>query len=297
MKHRIHLALTLSIVAVAGMALRPAWANPGLLHKHGARSVGIPVILPGQSAAGVAPGSNGAVVISGGVAGPVEIGAEGLPVGGVFLEGGPAVDPGQLPICVMPAPDGRGPGHHGGPKFFNKIHPGASGGDPGMIEPGWIAVDGVGAMPTVVSTMVLPEAAAMDAGRPGFVQLPSHAAMIAPAAASASDLPNGAGRALARGLPNRAVGVRADSVAAVGQHGRGPATRSSTPEGVAVSGNEGRGRVLQAGGHATDRAGEEPVHDRRARNASAPGQAVVPPGASVAPRWRDRLRFAWPTLE
>ena len=52
MKHHIHRAATLSVVAVAGLIAVPASANPGLLHKHGARPVGVHTMLPGQSPTG-----------------------------------------------------------------------------------------------------------------------------------------------------------------------------------------------------------------------------------------------------
>ena len=161
MKHRIHLVACLSAVAIAGVIAVPASAHPGLLHKHGGRPLGVPAVLPGQSTAGgavaattgapapnaatpsvavagVAPGSNGCVVVAGGADGTVVLVPDGLPVGGPLVDGGPAVDPGQLPVCVMPSPDGRGPGPHGGPNVFHHLNPGAIGGDPGAIDPGMV---------------------------------------------------------------------------------------------------------------------------------------------------------------
>ena len=348
MKHRIHLAACLSALVVAGVIAVPASANPGLLHKHGARPVGVPAMLPGQlpaggvaaattgasapntatssvAVAGVAPGSNGCVVVTGGADVPVVIAAEGLPVGGTLAGGGPAIDPGQLPICVMPSPDGRGPGPHGGPNVFHHLNPGAIGGDPGAIDPGMVdpgmvdsgmvdsgmvmvdgfpagycgggidggSVDGAGEMPMVLYATFLPAGPGGDRGGPGFVHQPRNASMVSAASASTSDVAGGSGRALAGGLPNRAAGVRTDSLATIRHHGHRPA---STPAGVAVSGDDSSGSVVQAGGVAEDAAGAAP-HDRRSKLAApaAAGQAAVPPAATAAPRWRDRLRFAWPT--
>lgn len=333
MKHRIHLALALSVVAAAGTAPSAASANPGLLHKHGARPIGVPGLLPGQSAAGgamtttagtaattssiavagVAPGSNGCVVVSGGVDGPVVTVADGLPVGGPLGDGGPAVDPGQLPICVMPVPDGRGPGHHGGPNVFHHLNPGAIGGDPGAIDSGaidpgmvmvdgpppgfaWGAVDagssdGAGPMPVVLYAALPPGGQGRDGGGTGFVHQPMGASMAM--ASSTADVAGGGGRDLAAGLPNRAAGVRTDSLATIRHHGHRPATKAA---GVAVGGEDASGGVVQAGGGADDAAGTPP-RDRSSKvTASAvAGQVAVPPAATAAPRWRDRLRFAWPT--
>ena len=346
MKHRIHLALTLSIVAIGGMTPRPVSANPGLLHKHSARPVGVPAMLPGQSpagiagattsaapvatatvattsaiaVAGVAPGSNGCVVVTGGADVPVVIAAEGLPVGGTLAGGGPAVDPGPFPICDMPPPEGHGRGPEGGPQFWHRPHPGAIGGNPGAINPGMVdsgmvdsgmvmvdgfpaafcgggldggSVDGAGDMPTVLYATFLPAGPGGDGAGPGFLRQPINASMASAASASTADAPGVSGRALAGGLPNQAAGVRTDSLATIRHHGHRPA---STPAGVAVSGDDSSGSVVQAGGVAEDAAGAAP-HDRRSKLAApaAVGQAAVPPAATAAPRWRDRLRFAWPT--
>jgi hypothetical protein len=278
MKHRIHLALTLSIVAIGGMAPRPAAANPGLLHKHGARPVGVPTMLPGQSAAG----------------------------------GGPTVDPGPFPICDMPPPDGRGRGPEGGPQFWHRLHPGAIGGDPGAIDAGIVdsgmvmvdgppagiawggidggSVEGTGDRPVVLYALP-PGGPAGERGGAGFVGQPMNASMAT--AASTAEGIGGGGKDLAGGLPNRAAGVRTDSLATIRHHGHGPASQAA---GVAVSGNDASGSVVQAGGVADDAAGKA-AHDRRSKLAApvAAGQAAVPSGATSAPRWRDRLRFAWPT--
>jgi hypothetical protein len=345
MKHRIHLAACLSALALAGVIAVPASANPGLLHKHGARPVGVPAMLPGQlpaggvaaattgasapatapsstAVAGVAPGSNGCVVVTGGADVPVVIAAEGLPVGGTLAGGGPAVDPGPFPICDMPPPDGRGRGPEGGPQFWHRLHPGAIGGDPGAINPAVVdsgivdsgmvmvdglpagycggvidvgSVDGAGDMPMVLYTTFLPAGPGGDGAGPGFVHQTMSASMTSAASASTSDVAGGSGRALAGGLPNRAAGVRTDALAIVRHHGHGPVTK---PASVAVSGDDSSGHVVQAGGVAEDAAGPVP-HDRQAKLAvsNVAGQAVIPPAATAAPRWRDRLRFAWPTTK
>lgn len=315
MKHRIHLAACLSALALAGLIAVPASANPGLLHKHGARPVGVPAMLPGQSPAGgvaaatavappVAGAPSGDAVSSIGVVAFVP-GADGSAAAGVVVVGGPdgsvtfgsdgpGVAPGQPPICVMPNP--------------GMIDSGAI--DPGMIDSGMVMVDGppprffgggidgntidgAGDMPVVLYAPFPPGSPGREGGGPGFAHQTMNASMAFAASASTSDVAGGSGRALAGGLPNRAAGVRTDSLAAIRHHGHGLASK---PAGVTVSGDDSRGSVIQAGGVAEDAAGTAP-HDRRSKlTASAvAGQATVPPSATAAPRWRDRLRFAWPT--
>ncbi len=345
MQHRIHLAITLA--AIAATTPLAASANPGLLHKHGARPVGVPATLPGQTSpivgaatttapsvgaapapgaavppvaiATVVPGSDGSavagVVLVGGADGVVIQVPDGLPAGGMLVGGGPAVDPGQIPICVMPAPDGLETGLHGGPRVFHKLHPGAIAGNPGAIDPGIVdsgmvmvdgpppafvagsidvgAVHGGGDMPEVLYAAFPPGGPGVDGGGPRFVHQPMHASLDSAAPASTADVAGSSGRALAGGLPNRAAGVRTDSLATIRHHGHGPAPK---PAGVAVSGDDTNPRVVQAGGVADDAPGTA-SHDGRSKLAAsaAAGQAVVPPAAAASPRWRDRLRLAWPT--
>ena len=317
MKHRIHLAACLSALAVAAVIAVPASANPGLLRKHGARPVGVPAMLPGQSPAGgvaaatavapsVAGAPSGAAASSIGVVAFVP-GADGSVAAGVVVVGGPdgsvtfgsdgpGVAPGQPPICVMPNP--------------GMIDSGAI--DPGMIDSGMVMVDGpppgffgggidgntidgAGDMPVVLYAPFPPGSPGREGGGPGFAHQTMNASMAFAASASTSDVAGGSGRALAGGLPNRAAGVRTDSLATIRHHGHGPVAR---PAGVAVSGEDASGSVVQAGGVAEDAAGTAP-HDRQARLAASAvaGQGVIPPTATAAPRWRDRLRFAWPTAK
>jgi hypothetical protein len=178
------------------------------------------------------------------------------------------------------------------------------GGIDGMVEVG-VVQDSAG-MPIVLYAAAPPDGPRMEHGGPGFRHHPTGAVMMTSAVAraegveaastAATDGAGSTGRALAGGLPNRAAGVRTDAVASVRHHGRGPMrVGAPTAEGVAVSGNDSSGSVVQAGGVAEDAAGAA-VHDRRPKLAASAvaGQAVVPPAATTAPRWRDRLRFAWP---
>ena len=298
MKHRVRLAAGLSAFAIAGLFAIPATANPGLLHKHGARPVGVPAMLPGQSPAG---GVVAATAVAPSVAGtpgsgtsssigvvPFVPGADGSAAAGFVVVGGPdgpiafdadgpGVAPGQLPICVMPPPDGGHPGPHGGPQFWHHPNPGmidADVLDAGMVDAGMVMIDG----PTG-----------------GLVHHSMNVAVAAAASGSTSDTVGSSGRALAGGLPNRAAGVRTDSLGTIRHHGHGPVTN---PAGIAVSGEESHGRVVQAGGGADDAAGNA-SRDRQAKLAApaVAGQAAVPAAATAAPRWRDRLRFAWPTAK
>jgi hypothetical protein len=315
MKHRIHIPLAVFGLAVAGMGPSAASANPGLLHKHAARPIGVPAMLPAAApagapaaappvvtadaattstvaVAGVAPGPNGCVVIV----------PDGLP-DGVAIDGGLSVDPGMLPVCDLPPPVGQGPQTHRGPNVFHRLNPGAIAGhpgsiDPGTIDPGMVMVDGpppgfVGGagdvgMPVVAYETFLPVGPGGDATGPGFVPQSMNAAASASTATVAGD----GGRALAGGLPNRAAGVRADSITTIRHHGHGPAPK---PTAVAVSDDDARGGVVQAGGVTENAVGTAP-HSRRSNQVTpVAGQTTVPPAATAAPRWRERFRFAWPT--
>ena len=114
--------------------------------------------------------------------------------------------------------------------------------------------------------------------------------------AAAVPTTDSAARAMAGGFPNRAVGLRADALGGGRNHGRGvPATAGSV---VAVSGDDAGGAVVQAGGAAAagDGAGAQATgkpHGGIVR-AVGGGPPVGVPGSAAAPRWRDRIRFAWP---
>jgi hypothetical protein len=114
--------------------------------------------------------------------------------------------------------------------------------------------------------------------------------------AAAVPTTDSAARAMAGGFPNRAVGLRADALGGSRNHGRGvPATAGSV---VAVSGDDAEGAVVQAGGAtaAGDGAGSQATakaHGGIVR-AVGGGQPVGVPGSVATPRWRDRIRFAWP---
>ena len=103
-------------------------------------------------------------------------------------------------------------------------------------------------------------------------------------------------RAMAGGFPNRAVGLRADALGGNRSHGRGvPATAGSV---VAVSGDDAGGAVVQAGGataatDGTNTSATAKAHGGVAR-AVGGGQPAGLPASAAAPRWRDRIRFAWP---
>jgi len=113
--------------------------------------------------------------------------------------------------------------------------------------------------------------------------------------AAAVPTTDSAARAMAGGFPNRAVGLRADALGGGRNHGRGvPATAGSV---VAVSGEDAGGAVVQAGGAtaAGDDAGAQAKvkpHGGVARAVGGPPVGVA--GSAAAPRWRDRIRFAWP---
>jgi len=254
-------------------------------------------------------------------------------VGGVPVDGMPVdlatVDVGSLPsgtvVYVMPAP-----GHHGGPNVYHGINPGAIGTgnvDVGAVDMGGVDVSCIG--PAVIDPGMV-DSGMVDSGMvsitvtssgfdPGGVDtLPPVAVgppmpmpfLVRGAAASntmqttsmqttsAAAVPtaDSAARAMAGGFPNRAVGLRADALGGSRSHGRGvPATAGSV---VAVSGDDVRGGVVQAGGataatDGTNTSATAKAHGGVAR-AVGGGQPAGLPASAAAPRWRDRIRFAWP---
>lgn len=318
-------SLGLVVIMAAVVSGRPAVAQ-GLLHKHAQRPLGVPMSLPGQqgvasavsgsataAVATVAIDPSSSVQAGGGVSTPgaapggpalvaIAPGAD-LGVDVAAIDPGGAVGDGM--ICVMPLPDGQ-PGH---PHVFHGLKPGATDGSPGMLvgpplgDPGVVDA-GLGDIVTIMpfvdappdGALAMPVAAlvAVQAGgidhQHGDHRLMTAAANrsvgqgFAPAAADASAGPGAQARF--SGLPNRAAGMRADGVpgslpqARGLADGKGPAA-SSAP------------RATSAG---TDARGVKQASASDAAKAGA-GQPRLPAQAAAAPRWRDRLRFAWPTTK
>jgi hypothetical protein len=247
-------------------------------------------------------------------------------VAGVTVDGVPVdlttVDVGSLPsgtvVYVMPPP-----GHHGGPNVFHQTNPGAAIGT-GNADVGAVDMGGVDTLPPVAvgppmlggqaipaQPMPMPfpvhGAAASNAMQTASMQTTSmqttsmqttsmQTTSMQTTSAAAVPTTDSAARAMAGGFPNRAVGLRADALGGSRNHGRGvPATAGSV---VAVSGDDAEGAVVQAGGAtaAGDGAGSQATakaHGGIVR-AVGGGQPVGVPGSVAAPRWRDRIRFAWP---
>lgn len=317
-------SLGLVVIVVAVVAGRPA-AGQGLLHKHAHRAVGVPLALPGQqgvsaastaSAAGqtTVVGVDGSVAAAGtggaAVSSPGGLATVAVPPGTDVTFASPPLDAGGAlgdgVVCVMPLPDGQ-PGH---PHVFHPLVPGAIAGSPGTP----LAIDGA-PLPDAgvvdprigdaVSIMPLVDAPLDGAGVSAisaFVRAPAGssgrhhadheltmnrvtvAGARGPAVADAAR--GGGGQMRLGGLPNRAAGMRADAVPGGPGHARGAAggNASATAPVTGVS--------------------KAPATDGSVRQASAAtnvaraGQARVPAQAVTAePRWRDRLRFAWPTTK
>ena len=332
MKHRVQLSVMVSVVVIAGA--HPASANPGLLHKHGHRAIGLPAMLPAQALPGgpaattpaPAVGAAGGAATSSMAIAAVATCGDGAAGGAMVLIGGAdgtPIDPGLLPDCNLPIPVETAHGGTGGPSVFHKLDPGVVAGnpgliDPGMIEPGLVLIDGVppGIDPNIAGGMIdggpatggvvsamSPGGRGAERGGPRFFHQPLNAVGISAtssaagglnaAPAAAADSTGSGGRALAGGLPNRAAGVRTDAVATIRHKSQGAAAPAAV---VAVSGDDSSDRVVQAGGVADDGAARAAPKGRsRLAGDPAAGRAAVPPATTSAPKWRDRLRFAWPT--
>ena len=316
-------------VALAATALGGGWAalalaNPGLLHKRGpaGHAIGAPLKLPGQSptngspavtaatvspqggAVGVAGGAvtslpaqlpDGLVVVSCGIdpntitlsgfSGGFEGAAPGMegvpgafvPVGidGVPLPPGTTIIPMEP---LIPFPPGQNAPGYGGP-----VHGGFGHGDFGH---GGFGDGGFGDG----------KAPPAGAGHSGgiyhageFQGQAQNALMAAPATTPTTTDGASFGSARAGGLPNRAAGVRPGSVLpprhspAGGRFGTAPRQSDSAAADSSADG------VTVAGGSASNDGGKV-----RQASAIAAGQVGVPAGAVTAPRWRDRIRFAWP---
>lgn len=320
---------SLGIVAILAAVVsgRPAVAQ-GLLHKHAHRPLGVPMALPGQQGVTSAASASATAAVATVAIDPstsVQAGG-GVPSPGA-APGGPAVvaiapgadltvdvaaiDPGGAVgdgmICVMPLPDGQ-PGH---PHVFHSLKPGATDGSPGMlvgpplfdtgvVDPGLgdmasimprvdAAPDGA-IMAPVTAASAAPGVAFAHHNHPDNRGMMTAASRVggqafAPAASDASG--GGGGQARLGGFPNRAAGMRTDALTSGPPHARGAA--SGHPSSRAAPGADDPGTG---------------TNDATVRHASAAevvrsgaGQARVPVQAATAPRWRDRLRFAWPTTK
>lgn len=324
--------MTSSSLRILGVAMvvavilpgRPA-VGQGLLHKHVHRPLGVPLALPGQQAVSAAATASAAgqttvVGVDGSVAAAGTGGATGSSPGGlatVAIQPGadvtiasPPIDPGGAVgdgiVCVMPLPDGQ-PGH---PHVFHKLVPGAIAGGPGtpvaidgaplpdvgVVDPG--LGEAVSIMPLVDapldSTDVVAISAFAAAPAGTAVRHGDHGLMMAQVTAAGArgpavaDAARGAGGQMRLGgLPNRAAGMRADAVPGGPGHARAAAggSASATAPGPGVTKAAATDGPVRQASAATNvaRAGA--------------GQARGPAQAAAEPRWRDRLRFAWPTTK
>ena len=251
---------------------------------------------------------------------PATAPSPGAPVAAIVvvpLEPG-AIDPGveikpmPLPsIDLPPGVDGSVPVaiHHpwqGGafvPGAVGAIGEGASEGAVGVaILPGAPLPEGLPMIGFVESSasgdVALTAAAAPPAWGPGGKHgHPHHGSSFAAGAqaaarVAAADAPADGVRAPAGGWPGRAAGLRGEGIGPGPSRGPAAGTAAARPRGDATGpASAARGA---AGGKA-DSARSEVGNVNRARSEAGMGGAGVPASAAAAaPRWRDRLRFAWP---
>lgn len=282
--------------AAAGAAPAVATTTPSAANAPAAA-----VVVVGTAVAGSAAGGEGIVGVAPGIL-PVPIDATAIDPG-LTVDGGP--------VCIM-VPLGGGPAEGGAaPGAPFHIHhpsvPGAIGGSPGLdglpvdgaVDPGLGDSGMVRIMPFPVDAIPIDGTAASDAapagatapiglfhawrrgpGNEGAAGLAM--ATMATAAAAPTDAAGGAATAKAGGIPARAAGVRGESISAIHRHrpASSPAAAATTgPAPASAASAAPRGDATVAGGVA--RAGVTPV-------GAAGG------GAAATPRWRDRLRVAWP---
>jgi hypothetical protein len=330
-----HVALLgLAALAVAALPARHSAAQ-GLLHKH--RHVAGPGLaamrpLSAQASAqvsAVAVAATGDVSASDGAAiatiatvttnpstpGAVG-GARGMPPLGIVP---PAAPLDGLPIDAMPMPM---PSIDGGPPiacidypcvppgFDPGVDPGfAPGFDPGdtVSVGGWLVAlgppdgmkpgGGLGSTPTGIHHPF--RGPMMFSHARGDASAANATALQANAFGAATGSAAPPGRNVAGGLPGRAVGVRPGTLDVPGRRQMAPignAAPGSTASAGGITRDSGAIRdsgVIQAAGIAPQHEGAT----RRAGTAGVPATGPASATAAAPPRWRDRLRVAWPTAK
>mgnify|MGYP006274544811 FL=1 len=277
----------------------------------GAAPVVTTTTLPAANDAGVVT-----TVVAGNAAGSIGVvgvapGMLPVPIDATAIDPGMGVDGG--PVCIMVPIDGDpapiGGAVTGGPvHIHHRLAPGAVGGspgieglpadgvvDPGRVEPGLVTImpfpvdaipiDGTGTVDPATAGAIAPtgfvHAWRGGPGGEGIQPLATATATALPAAApNAAALPS----ARAGGLPARAAGVRGDAVSELHRHRPASAPGATAASGTAPA--PGDGGASAAGSASAVAAGV-------ARAGAAPAAAGAS-GAAASPRWRDRLRIAWP---
>lgn len=296
-----HVILLVPAVLLAASLPSRHSAAQGLLHKHSrvaGAGLGTMRPLPVQ-ASSVAIAATGDVSSSEGAAAAVTA-VVPLPTG----------VPGAMPICVMPpAPfDGAPldavpmpmPSIDGGPMV---VCPGVTPGfEPGSTVSvgGWPDASGPGAVPgpggpgSGPPRMHHPIHGPLMFGTARGDGSRGHAtAMVANDFGQATAATAQAGKTAAAGLPGRAVGVRPATLDVPGRRHMAP-IRSTMPGSSAATPSAG---VRQDAG-VIQAAGASPKQEGVAHAVGAALQTTPASAAAAAPpRWRDRLRLAWPTTK
>ena len=272
-------------------------------------AVGIATVgtVASGNVSGSASGGSGVVAVAPGIL-PVPIDAMAIDPG-MKVDGGPVCI--MMPIDGGPVPiDGTA---SGGPvHVHHRLAPGAVGGAfgadglpvDGVVDPGFGDSGPVTIMPFPVDAIPLdgtadgvpaPAGTAAPAGffhawrrGPGSegVQPLATATMNATAltGAAPTDAATASATARAGGLPARAAGVRGEAVAEMHRHRPAAALGTAAAAGTATAAGDG--------GSSTP-SGASTVAAGVARAGVTPTGAGAS-GAATAPRWRDRLRIAWP---
>lgn len=292
-----------SVTAAAGGAT-PVVTAPTLPAAAGSGAVTAAVVgaTAGTPVAGSAAGSSGIVGVAPGIL-PVPIDATAIDPG-LTVDGGP--------VCIMVPFDGDavpvdGAVSGGAVHFHHRLAPGAVGGSPGVDGLPVGGGDGGPGDAGIVTIMPFPvdaipidgttdgaPAAAGSVAPPGFFHAWRRGpgddgarafatATVATATANAPTDAASVASARAGGLPARAAGVRGDAVSEIHRHRPAAAQGASATAGTAPASGDGSSAT---GGASTVSAGV-------ARAGGVPSAAGAS-GAAATPRWRDRLRVAWP---
>lgn len=306
MRRSIALVAAVTLVLAAAPA---ATAKQGLLRKPAAVAAPL-VALPSGAMPAPIPATAMPAVASAGASSP------GAPVTAIVIvpPAPGAIDPG-VDVKPMPLPSIDLPASVEGSAPLAIHHPwdGAGGFVPGFvgegaadgavvvgIVPGATVAEGIPMIGLVASNVAGDGAVALTAATPpawgpggkhGHPHhgLPTAAGGQAAVRMAAVDAPAAGARAPAGGWPGRAAGLRGDGINA------GPSRGAAAGGAVARHRPDAAGSAAAARGAAAAKgdAARPAAHADAARPAA--GMAGAPAGAAAAPpRWRDRLRFAWP---
>jgi hypothetical protein len=292
--------IIVAAIVVVPAHVRHATAQGLLLKQRHAAGAGLSTMrpLPAQAPA-MANAATGAVSKADGATNATIAAVPLSPPAGGGVPGAVGGAPGVMPICIaMPAPLGGAPldampmpmpSIDGMPPIACVDYPTVPPGfDPGATVSvgGWPDASGPPDMHHPFRGPLMYGRAGGNGGPGPTTAMSANAFGQATAATATSAAP---GRAVAAGLPGRAIGVRPGTLDVPGRSQMAPIAPPTRPASTAsaAAGTRPDPGVIQA-------AGTTPKHDGVSHAVGAGTPAAASAATGPQPRWRDRLRFAWP---